>query len=355
MGTAAQPTIDVLYATRAVDLAYFLPSYRSVRRHLPWVRRIVVVVPDDDVVVFDALGLDAEVRGESELHSGLAGIPRGWMRQQAVKLSAHLVAGDGPVLVLDADVVVARPTAASELFDGARGRCFVERRDGATHRRWHEASARFLGIDATRPSIFPTPNLIDTGVLRELHAHLGAGDAARGLERVVAAAAQVIDENAHLPFTEWALYGLFAHHLSALATERVRFADADHVTGVWNDDEWEARRRLGRWTDRPFLVVHSWLRADLLDVRAVLAADPTLAPCFAGDGSEGWLIPAGTVIARHGFARSAITVARTRLLLASDVADVEADHTVFHLRPDRWGADGGGGTMRVETSALVPV
>lgn len=355
MATADRPAIDVLYATRAVDLAYFLPSYRSVRRHLPWVRRIVVVVPDGDVAVFDALGLDAEVVGETALHGGLPGVARGWMRQQAVKLGAHLVAGDGPVLVLDADVLVARPTAVAELFHGARGRCFVERWDGATHRRWHEASARFLGIDATGPSIFPTPNLIDTGVLRELHTHLGAGDAARGLERVVAAAAQVTDETADPPFTEWALYGLFAHHRSALAAERIHFAEADHVTGVWSDDEWEAQRQKGRWTDRPFLVVHSWLREDLLTVRAELADDPTLAPCFAGDGTGGWLIPAGTVIARHGFARSAITVARTRLVLATDVADVDGEHTVFHLRPDRWGADGGGGTMRVATHALVPV
>jgi hypothetical protein len=355
MDDAGAPRLDVLYATRAVDLAYFLPSYRSVRRHLAWARRIMVIVPDTDVGVFAALGLDAEVLGESELHPGLAGIGRGWMRQQVVKLCAHLVAGDGPVVVLDADVLAARPTAPAELLDSDRSRCFVERWDGATHRRWHEASARFLGIDRNGPSIFPTPNLMDTGVLRELHIHLGAGDEERGLERVIAAAAEVTDEATDLPFTEWALYGLFARHRSAIAADRLAFVEADHVTGVWDDDEWRERRGRGPWTERPFLVVHSWLREDLLTVRSELAEDSTLAPFFAGDGRGGWLIPAGTTISRHGFARSAIAVERTRLLLASDVTEVEGDHTVFHLRPDRWGADGGGGVMRVATDVLVPV
>ena len=157
------------------------------------------------------------------------------------------------------------------------------------------------------------------------------------------------------PFTEWALYGLVARHLSGVAGDRVTFGDAAHVKGVRSDAERRTRCRNGRWSDSPFLVVHSWLGEDLLAVRSTLAADPALAPFFAGDGGDGWLIPAGTAIERSGFARSEITVTRTRLLLPSDIENVDHDHTVFHLRPDRWGADGGGGVMRVADPALVPV
>ncbi|MFN3218517.1 MAG: DUF6492 family protein [Acidimicrobiales bacterium] len=353
MGAVDRPGIDVLYATRLLDLAYFWPSYRSVRRNLPWVNRIVVVVPDADVAGFADLGLDAEVVGESDLHDGLPGIARGWMRQQVVKLCAHLVSADRPVLVLDADVLVAQPAPPSLVFEGSMARCFVERWDGATHRGWHGASAKFLGIDRTRPSIFPTPNVMDTDVLHELHAHLGSGDASRGLAAVIDAAAGVVDETHDPPFTEWALYGLFARHLSATATERVRFCESTHVTGVWDDTQWRERLRHGRWAERPFLVVHSWLTEDLLTVRRALAGDPALAPLFTGDGRGGWLIPAGTTMARHGFARSAVTVERTRLLQAADVEDDDGVHTVFRLRPDRWGADGGGGIMRVATAALM--
>jgi Family of unknown function (DUF6492) len=264
---------DVVYVTRAVDYPLFDLSLRTLLRNLRGRGALYLVVPDADVTFFVSQPLvtvaEARVVPERDLLPAIPDARARWFKQQLLKLCIHRVIRADAALVLDSDVLVARPVeAASFLVDG-RAKLFVEDWEGRAHMDWVAAAERFLGQPRRgRPTFFPTPNFVTRLALTALHDYVGVRHRRDGMQVLVDALGS---------YTEWQTYGLFVERIFGEAQAGHILTDEAHVHGVWQPSDWDRFLPApGHRLERPFLVVQSLLRLEPADIVARLAEVPDL-------------------------------------------------------------------------------
>jgi len=143
-----------------------------------------------------------------EIWIGPGGAVRGWIIQQILKLSAPSFTDREVIVFADSDIVLVAPLTAERLVRGDRVRLY--RVPGAaadlpTHVRWHEASARLLGLEARGYlGADYIGNLITwrRSTILRLQECLSRGAPGRRWDKVVA--------RRRGGFSEYVLYGVFA-------------------------------------------------------------------------------------------------------------------------------------------------
>jgi hypothetical protein len=177
--------------------------------------RLIVIAPEQDVEAIRAALVPRRLRvvvvREALLLPALAELPevRGWFRQMALKLAAHVLV-DGPFfLTLDADLVCVRPLSATLLLP--QGRALTDWESRNLHRPWWAGSAAALGLTEAAerlPGMAVTPELLSTEVLRRLQLALCPDGGAAGWMRLLRRPGL---------WSEYSLYTLFAERHGLLA------------------------------------------------------------------------------------------------------------------------------------------
>ncbi|MEQ6902449.1 DUF6492 family protein [Nocardioides sp. YIM 152588] len=225
--------VSIVTVSYRGDLAIAQELCRSVDAHLPDGAEHVLVVPRSDLALFEPLAGPSRrvIAVESVLPRGYRKIPaprritigrfsrqvreiwvtprgvaRGWIIQQIVKLSADAITDREIVVFADSDIVLVAPLTLEHLARAGSVRLY--RVAGATadlpsHIRWHDVSARLLGLSVSGyTGADYIGNLITwrrSNVLR-LQRRL-AEVAGRRWDRVIARQQR---------FSEYILYGIFA-------------------------------------------------------------------------------------------------------------------------------------------------
>ncbi len=318
---------DLAFVVRRADYALFRIALRSVQLYLEGAGEVLAVVPDAEAGFFRSLELGARIVPEGSLHPALAGAPGGWFKQMLIKLLLGPALRSEAALVFDADVMVARPVAASWFYaPGQPPPFYVERPDGGVHPRWHAASSAALGGEPG-PSFFPTPNFVHRQVLEDLHARLGERYGGSGPQALRALQGQ---------YTEWALYGHHLRSYGGAGPQRLR--PVDHVRGVWD------REDLERWEpeaapDAPLLVLQSLLPLPLPRRRALLSRHPHLSAALDYGPARAWCAPAGVTV--EVFPRAAepvrgrgqaVTLPRDQAIFPDQLYSSSADARSYDLR-----------------------
>jgi hypothetical protein len=228
--------VSVVTVSYRGDLELARELCRSVDRFLPADVEHVLVVPRADVGLFASLagGRRRMVTVESVLPRGYVQLPvprtirvgpferrlreiwaspgglvRGWIVQQIVKLSAPSFVKREVVVFADSDIVLVAPLVPERLTRGDRVRLYQvpgAAADLPTHIRWHDVSARLLGLE---PRGYLGADYIGNlitwrrSTIQRLQEHLGR-TGGRRWDKVVA--------RQHA-FSEYVVYGVFADHV----------------------------------------------------------------------------------------------------------------------------------------------
>ena len=194
----------ILVVPRA-DLALFEPLAGG-RRRLVAVEDVLprgfVRVPAPRKVKLG--GFERRVR---EIWAWPGGVIRGWIVQQIVKLAAPTYTDREIIVFADSDIVLIAPLTADRLTGDGLVRLYGvpgAAADLVTHIRWHDVSARLLGIDPRGYlGADYIGNLITWRRTTLLRLQRQLSDVANGRrwDKVVA-------RQHH--FSEWTLYGIFA-------------------------------------------------------------------------------------------------------------------------------------------------
>jgi hypothetical protein len=141
---------------------------------------------------------------------------RPWQRQQIIKLNAPALAPATFLLALDPDVISVKPLTRELLLPG--GRALLEPEARSVHRRWWRDYADLLDVDPglERPGMSPTPALLASAILGEVH---------RRLEEVSGRPWMDVLLTSYCDWTEYTLY--------LLAAERAALVESHHV---WASD-----------------------------------------------------------------------------------------------------------------------
>jgi Family of unknown function (DUF6492) len=133
---------------------------------------------------------------------------RGWIIQQLLKLAIAEQVSERVMVLADSDLVFIRPVTAATFAPGGKVRLY--RKDGAVteslprHVRWHRVARELLGLPAVQP---PLPDYVsslnswDRDIVRGALRRIVDVTGVRWLEAV----------GKELHFSEWTLYGVFAH------------------------------------------------------------------------------------------------------------------------------------------------
>jgi len=137
------------------------------------------------------------------------GLIRGWQMQQIVKLSVDMATDREVIIFADSDIVLIRPLTLDQVARGASIKLYHrpgETKDSPTHRAWHRAATRLLGItesDYTGADYIGQLVVWRRSVLIRLHEHL---------ERVHGRPWQQTLMGC-TKLAEYVLYGIFAEHV----------------------------------------------------------------------------------------------------------------------------------------------
>jgi hypothetical protein len=187
--------------------------------------RLIVIAPAAEVPAIHAglrpCRLPLAVLREEVLLPELTDVPevRGWFRQMALKLDAHMLVPSDFFLTLDADLICTQPLSRDRLFH--QGRALTDWEPRGHHRAWWEGSAAALGLPerpeeaaGETPGLSVTPELLSTRILRALERALHPGGGAEAWTTLLRRPGL---------WSEYSLYTLFAeqagmlrqHHLEA--------------------------------------------------------------------------------------------------------------------------------------------
>ncbi|MEH3145233.1 MAG: DUF6492 family protein [Methylobacterium frigidaeris] len=166
-----------------------------------------------------------------------AGLVRGWIAQQIMKISGAARCGEDVILHVDSDTTFIRPLDEGRLL--ARGLPPLVRVPGADdddmHRPWHAAASRLLGLPDTG---YHGADYIDSLVvwrpdtIRALLDHVGAVTARNPLDAL-----------ARMPaFSEYILYGVFCDKVLGLPACGQVPVGRRLSAVVWIEEEWTDRR-----------------------------------------------------------------------------------------------------------------
>ncbi len=261
---------DVVFVTRYRDSQSFWLAQRTVAAGLRGAGRILAVVPDEEVSLYERLPLAATVIPESRLDPRFGDLPSSWFKQQLIKLCVAPILEQPAALIMDSDTYLCRSVDASEFFVDDRTPFYVEDRTGATHADWRSAAQALLDHESAKGwSYFPTPNFVHRDALAGLHEYLGelwGGDSVDGLiERLG-------------QYTEWAAYGLFVDELWGDDSPH-RMCDVNHVLGLWERSEFDAWSPMAV-QDPPLVVVQSMIGAAWPEITTKLRGYPHVAACL---------------------------------------------------------------------------
>jgi len=281
------------------DLPRFELLYRSLRRQVRGLDRILVVVPDRELEQVRA-GLpsgELELRllPEFELVPELRVLTRlpGWYRQQLVKLeAARLVQGDF-YLTLDADLIATRPVDLEEVCAGGTAPCAVTHRD--LHPRWYEGAEALIGSRLPRQGISHavTPTILHREAVAALTQHLDQrwtlgrySSGLRGLKQRLGHAYVAVGGAGELrgklqpwrlllccsrPWSEYSLYYSFLEWSGRFERYHHETAEALYATerSIWFAQDREAFRPALLGVDGPpFVVLQSTAGIPLETLRA---------------------------------------------------------------------------------------
>jgi hypothetical protein len=231
----------------------------SIDRHVPDTIRHTVFVPQRDVPLFAGLGSPRRTIAtqESLLPRGFWKVPlpgpgwrarlhlprrdvfltpyslpvRGWIAQQIMKLAASADSATEIIVHIDSDNVFVRPLTIDRLCRDGKVRLYRNpvKVDLATHRRWHSAAGRLLGLP---PSDFYDAEYIDSLVVWRR-------SVAQGVVARIAAVAKTdwriaLARTHH--FAEYILYGVFADKVLGLEAAGQFAATSSLCHSRWSDD-----------------------------------------------------------------------------------------------------------------------
>lgn len=225
----AEPGIEHILLVPDADISRFAPLVVGNRR--------LVSVEDVLPPGYSRIPLPQRIgigpffqRRVREVWRAPAGIVRGWIIQQILKLSAPLLTDRSIIAFADSDIVLVRELEAHHFV--AEGCVRLFRVPGATedsemHRRWHAASARLLGLP---PRAYFGADYIGNlitwrrDIVLELQRHLeGAGN--ERWDKIIAH---------QRAFSEYVLYGIFVEQVCGLNESGHRATSEDLVHAGWH-------------------------------------------------------------------------------------------------------------------------
>lgn len=277
---------------RDLDRAFML--IRSLDRYFPSLRRIWVVVPDNDFrVIRDSLRDHprCEVVCESEFVPEIAlwarlhpYLPRvfkkfgGWYLQQLIKLAAADHLESEFFITLDADVLCVKPTTVDNLIVDRKARS--SRFASTDHADWYSDAAKVLKLPRSPWVHSVTPAVLSKAGVEALTHHL-TGLAERRYGWWVAFLPGKLRTKLapwrlyllfNLPWTEYATYFTFLE-AAGLYEQFHLPVDERSVSGihrsVWSDADfasWEPAASFGNDEDYSFVVVQSNSRIPTIEV-----------------------------------------------------------------------------------------
>lgn len=165
-----------------------------------------------------------------------AGLVRGWIAQQIMKIRGAGACAEEVVVHVDSDTTFIRPFDETRLR--AEGRTLLVRipgaDDGALHQPWHRAASRLLGL----PEVdYHGADYIDTLIVWRR-------DNARALlDRIAAATGRdPLDALARMPaLSEYILYGVFCEKVLGLAESGHAPVARRATAAIWREEEWTDR------------------------------------------------------------------------------------------------------------------
>lgn len=166
-----------------------------------------------------------------EIWVGGGRLVRGWMMQQVVKLNAPLITGRDVIVFADSDIVLVRPVSPADFVSHARTvlyRVPEATKDSASHRSWHAAAGRLLGLP---PSDYFGADYIGNliswrrddvlALQRALSSDTRSWDAVLVRERAL---------------SEYILYGIFVEHVRGFAAAGHEPSSRSLVHAGWHYD-----------------------------------------------------------------------------------------------------------------------
>lgn len=262
--------VDALLPVRAADLPRARLLLRTLAHYDFPLAELTVVVPDAELAWAQRLvgdfGFPARILTDSALLEGrgemawwmkpFAGLlRRGWYRQQILKLGGAAMPGAPYVLILDADVLLARPVDASWFFDDqGRGKAVVIEK--MVHSFWYRGAARALKVPRIDKEHGVTPALLHRETCRSLISRLQeVGKRSNGNFDWRDAL------GGRLVWSEYALYSTWARATGLWERHHHEVAYDEWFTpSVWRQRDWKGWSP-GRFFGRPrgpaFSVVQS--------------------------------------------------------------------------------------------------
>jgi hypothetical protein len=161
-----------------------------------------------------------------------AGLIRGWIMQQIVKLSSDAATDADIIVFADSDLIFIAPLTMNHLVRDGHARLYLrpgETRESPKHRSWHRAAATLVGLPATDyfgADYIGNPISWRRDVLAKLKERI---EKVTGQHWQTALAATPT-------FSEFVLYGVFADHVLG-ANESGHFHDETDLTHAsWHYD-----------------------------------------------------------------------------------------------------------------------
>jgi hypothetical protein len=267
--------MDAVVPLKLADVERLRILLHSIETNFAELPRLWVVVPDEQLPSIsrqlprqDLLRLVPETTIVPEFRRYRV---KGWYKQQLIKLAmADHVATD-LYLLMDADVICARPVVAADLAIDGRGKC--HRYSAATHERWYSWASRVLALPKSWWKHGVTPAVLHRQGVRLLAAYLedrsprpglqiwlqtklqSAFRAVSGRGRSCASWRSVLLES--LPWTEYALYFSFLENAGEF--ERFHVAVGQSLSGhcLWQRDNFDHWHPACSQISAPFIVAQS--------------------------------------------------------------------------------------------------
>jgi hypothetical protein len=209
---------------------YVIVSGREERlfRHLRSTRRSVIAAED---VVSESIHLfPMFVRGQQVWLSEWRRLVRGWIMQQAIKLSAPKITDADVFLFLDADSVFIRPFTPDRVVQDGRVRLLVLPGLAQTekHKSWHRTAAKLLGIptsDYFGADFIGHAVTWRRDVCLEIHERISSIAGTRWFSAITR----------QQRFSEYILYGIFVQEVLGQADTRHAPTSEELCLSSWDD------------------------------------------------------------------------------------------------------------------------
>jgi len=162
-----------------------------------------------------------------------AGLIRGWIMQQIVKLSSDAATEADIIVFADSDLVFVAPLTLGHLVRGTRARLYIrpgETRDSAKHRAWHAAAAKLLGLPASDyfgADYIGNPISWRRDVLAKLKVRIAEVSGRRWQDTLAATPM----------LSEFILYGVFADHVLGEGANGHFHDECDLTHASWHYDD----------------------------------------------------------------------------------------------------------------------